>query len=329
MNKKVLIFAEITNQKINQVFYELLSKAKDLFGEDASYACFILGYCIGVELDEVKQSGIDIVYSIDDSRLRVYNPQFFCSAFEKAINIYEPDVVFIGATSIGEEIAPTIGQRFRTGVAAHCVDLKVKERGILAQMVPAFGGKVIGEIFTQNTKPQIASVKPGIFTAIRQKNTDCKVVAITTEDCLDNIDIKINSISINQASSSKLPIEEAEIILCGGQGIGTQENWNKLEELAALLGGSCACTRPVIDSEWTSDENIMIGTSGKSVKPKVYMGFGISGATHHICGMKDSGVIINVNNDSAAEIFTVSDYAITSDCVAVIDKMIELIKGHC
>jgi electron transfer flavoprotein alpha subunit len=326
--KKVLVYAEITNAKVNQVYYELISKAKELFEDnDVSYACVIAGSSIQDSLEEIKISGVDKIYAIDDARLEIYNPEYYCAAIEAAVKDFDPEVFLIGATITGEEIAPTMGLRLKTGVAAHCMDLILKEDGSLSQMVPAFGGKVIGEIFTPNTRPQIASVKPGIFVAKRVEKKECQVISIDRE-CLDNLNSHIRAISINKKESTKMSIEKSPVIICGGYGTGSKENWEKLEKLASLLGGATGCTRPVIDTGWVEDENSMIGTSGKSVRPKIYIGVGISGATHHVCGMKDSEIIININNDKDAEIFNVSNYAVVGNGSAIIDKLIGLIENN-
>lgn len=325
--KKVLVYAEITNKKVNPVYFELISKAKKIFADnEVSYACVIAGSSIGDMTEEVKCSGVDTIYAIDDNRLEIYNPEYYCAALEEAIKQFDPDLFLIGATLAGEEIAPTLGLRFKTGVAAHCMDLILKEDGSLAQMVPAFGGKVIGEIFIPNTRPQIASVKPGIFVEEKIEKKECEIIKIDKK-CLDDVVSRIKAISINKKESTKMPIEKAPVIICGGYGTGSKENWERLEKLASLLSGATGCTRPVIDTGWVEDESTMIGTSGKSVRPKLYIGVGISGATHHVCGMKDAEVIISINNDADAEIFNVSDYAVIGDGSKIIDKLIELIEN--
>jgi electron transfer flavoprotein alpha subunit len=324
--KKVLVYAEITNSKVNGVYFELLSKAKDLFPDyNASFACVIAGSSIEEALEELKNSGVDKIYAIDDARLGIYNPDYYCAVLESAVADFDPDLFLIGATPLGEEIAPTIGQRLKTGVAAHCIDLIIKEDGSLAQMVPAFGGKVIGEIFTPKTRPQIASIKPGIFVTNKIEQKQSQVTAIDKK-CLDILS-RIKPKAIHRKESGKMPIEKAPVIVCGGYGTGSKENWEQLEKFAALLGAAVGCSRPVIDAGWLEDESSMIGTSGKSVRPKLYIGIGISGATHHICGMKDSGTIININNDEESEIFNVSDYMAVGNGSDIIKKVIELIDA--
>lgn len=326
--KKVLVYAEITNAKVNQAYFELLSKAKALFaGSDVTYACVIAGHNVKDYLEDIKCSGVDIIYEIDDERLEIYNPEYYCAALEEAIKEFDPDLFLIGATLTGEEIAPTIGLRLKTGVAAHCMDLILKEDGSLAQMVPAFGGKVIGEIFTPNTRPQIASVKPGIFVKEQMERKDSQVIELDKK-CLNKVNTRIKVLSINKKESTKMSIENSPVIVCGGYGVGSKENWDKLEKLASLLGGATGYTRPVVDSGWVEDENSMIGTSGKSVRPKIYIGVGISGATHHVCGMKDSEVIISINNDKDAEIFNASNYAVVGNGSLIVDKLIELVERN-
>lgn len=257
--------------------------------------------------------------------IRLYIPEEnhikAAEAAEKAIREESPDIFLIGATSIGEEIAPSLGVKFGTGAAAHCTDIRINDNDRIAYMVPAFGGRVIGEIFISDSKPAIATVKPGVFVSDNSISVDFRTVdmsgyASMYDNCIEIIETEP---SLNVSTS----IEKAELIFCGGFGIGSEENWRKLELLAEKTGGAAACTRPVVDMGWGPDEYSMIGTSGKTVRPKVYIGFGISGASHHLCGIKDADIIININNDKTAEVFAASDYKAVLDAVKVLDSLME------
>ena len=257
---------------------------------------------------------------------------------EKVIADEKPDVLLMGATALGESVAPILGVRLGTGVAAHCVDIRTNDEGRIGYMVPAFGGKVIGEIFIPDAepgKPAIATVKPGMFEdcALPEKgeaSSDCKGEAAGLCKFIDGdamaADIEkggFRMISATPRETAGSDIAKAQVILCGGFGIGSSENWEKLVQIADKLGGAAGCTRPVVDMEWGPDEYSMIGTSGRTVKPKVYVGFGISGAAHHVCGIQDAGVIISINNDKEAEVFKVSDYCGTYDAGQVIDELLK------
>ncbi len=320
--KKILIYGELEKGNLHSVFFELLSKAKEIFtDEDVYFGAVVLGNNIDSAATEAKNSGIDAVYTLDDQRLAVFQPDYFREALAAAVYEFEPDLFLIGATYAGEELAPALGIRLKTGVAAHCTDLRLTEDSDLAQMVPAFGGKVIGEIFTPNTRPQIASIKPGMFLSVPQKARD-SVHYILNNSLLDAVPERIRIRGVNKKEISKMPVEKAEIVICGGYGIGSMENWNALEQLAEKLGGAVACTRPAIDAGWMEDEGSMIGTSGKSIRPKVYIGIGISGATHHVCGMKNAGLIVNINSDLNAESFDVSDYKVIGDGNLIVKNML-------
>ena len=249
---------------------------------------------------------------------------------EKVIADEKPDVLLMGATALGESVAPILGVRLGTGVAAHCVDIRINDEGRIGYMVPAFGGKVIGEIFIPDAepgKPAIATVKPGMFEdcALPEGGEAASFCKFIDGDAMAG-DIEkggFRMLSATPRETAGSDIAKAQVILCGGFGIGSSENWEKLVQIADKLGGAAGCTRPVVDMEWGPDEYSMIGTSGRTVKPKVYVGFGISGAAHHVCGIQDAGVIISINNDKEAEVFKVSDYCGVFDAGQVIDELLK------
>ena len=258
---------------------------------------------------------------------------------EKAIREEEPELVLIGATALGEEVAPALGVRFETGVAAHCVDIRINEEGRITFLIPAFGGRAVGEIFIPDAKaehPAIATVKPGMF---RDPEGDlqaeltaagrCRVIdldAMAAEGCIPAGEKKQGAFRMVRALPREHGagnIANADLILCGGYGLGNETVWRKLEKLADRLGGAAACTRAALDAEWGCAEDSMIGTSGRAVRPKVYVGFGISGAAHHTCGIAGADTIISINNDKDAEIFSASDYKGVLDAEQVIDALLE------
>ncbi|MCQ2546498.1 MAG: electron transfer flavoprotein subunit alpha/FixB family protein [Clostridia bacterium] len=292
---KVMIF-----DQGNPVCMQLLGKARSLFGEEAEYVMVSVRRHHNVALETM----------------------------ENAIREEKPELVLIGATALGEEVAPALGVRLGTGVAAHCVDINISDEGNLAFMVPAFGGKVIGEIFVPaagDDRPAIATVKPGTF---EDYEGECRVIDVDEQiekGLLSPGEKKQGAFrmaGIEPRKHTAGRLAKAQLVFCGGFGIGSPENWQKIERLAEKFGGAAGCTRPVVDMGWGPDEDSMIGTSGISVKPKVYVGFGISGAAHHVCGIRDADVIISINNDRNAEVFAASDYAGVFDAEAVIDALL-------
>lgn len=286
---------------------QLLAKAAALFGEETEY----------VVLKDHKTHNIAF------------------RMMEQTIREEKPELVLIGATALGEEIAPALGVRLRTGVAAHCVDIKVNDEGHLTFLIPAFGGRVIGEIFVPDAKagqPAIATVKPGIFQQRSSLYDGVKLIDVDALAADGSIPegsktqgaFRLAEITPRQRAASD--IARAELILCGGYGLGSEETWHKLETLADKLNGAAACTRAALDAGWGCTEDTMIGTSGRAVSPEVYVGFGISGAAHHTCGIAGAGRIISINTDKDAEAFAASDYKGVFDAEQVIDALLDQIK---
>ena len=327
--KKILIYAELSESGVHPVYYELLAKAKALFpcSEQVSFGGAVIGSDLSSALERLQKSGTDVVFGVDDPRLALFEPALYTGVMQAIISEFDPDVVLIGATSTGEELAPTLGARLKTGVAAHCTDLQLKEDGRLSQLVPAFGGKVIGEIFTPDTRPQIASVKPGMFRAEDLSPKEGCPVILPDPAFLDRVESRVKAVGILRTPRQGVSVEKAKNVVCGGYGVGTLENWQDLEKLAALLGGAVGCTRPALDAGWTDDESTMIGTSGKSIKPDLYLGVGISGAAQHTCGMKDAGTTIVINTDRNAEMFRSADYKVVGDSGEIIRALLHLLEG--
>lgn len=322
-NKNIMVYAELDNGKVQSSALELMSKARSLFtGDDVKIVYVTVGNDTKAAVEELSKAGADAVYFCENEKLKIFNVDYFSAAVGEAIKMFDPDIVLMPASTYGEELSPTVALQFKTAGAAHCVDLVLRETGEFVTHVPAFGGKVIGEILIPNTRPQIASIKPGLFTADKLEAKDCEVIAIDPA-VVDNKQSKIKAIEVVEKEPEGIPVEKADLIVCGGFGVQSQDNWDKLEELAAKLGGTTGCTRPVVDEGWVPDDSKMIGTSGKGVRPKVYIGFGISGAAHHLCGMKDSGLIISVNTSKEAPIFGASDYAVVSDNMPIVDALLE------
>lgn len=327
--KKIWVYVEETLGEINKITLELLGKAEELakaYHDEAEIGAVLLTGKIGTKGKVLESFGANKVYVGEDNRLETYCHTTYAPVLAKLIEKENPDIFLFGATQIGSELAPTVAAIVKTGVAAHCVDMRINEDGLLVADVPAFGGKIIGEILIPKTRPQMASVKPGIFI-IKESREGQTVTEKIDLEVLSKTNKRLTPLGTYVIKSAEKPIEEADIIIAGGYGLGSMENWERLKELAELLGGAAAATRPCVDEGWAENEQIMIGTSGKSIRPKVYIGFGISGATHHICGMKDSGLILSVNRDQNASIFGVSDYYSVSDVNEIIPVLLNLVRA--
>lgn len=321
-NKKILIYAELEQNEVQPSALELMTKARDLFdAEDEQIAYVTCGSDVKGAVKELSKMGADKVYYAQSEKLSIFNVDYYSAVIKAVIDEFHPDIVLIPASTYGEELSPTISVQCMTAGAAHCVDLKVAEDGQFVTMVPAFGGKVIGEIMIPKTRPQIASIKPGIFGAKEQPERECEIKELD-HSVVDGVDSKIKVRNVHREEPKGIPVENAEIVVCGGDGMGSKENYDRLAVLAEKLGGAVGCTRPVLDEGWEKDEGKLIGTSGKGIRPKIYIGFGISGSSHHLCGMTDSGKVISVNISTTAPIFDSSDYYVVKDGPAVVEALI-------
>ncbi|MFZ7104236.1 MAG: electron transfer flavoprotein subunit alpha/FixB family protein [Peptococcaceae bacterium] len=325
MSKDIWVYVEHDRNKIENVSLELLGEAIRLQGQMADPGK-VAAVIIGSQIAEIKKTaadyGAEVIYAVEDERLSQYSPEYYGKTLEVMISQEKPYIFLMGATYLGTQLAPMVAAKIKTGVAAHCVELKIADRDNLVAVVPAFGGKVLGDILCPRHLPQMATVKPGILAKPRPVNGTAEIIDLSP-DFLEDMQPKLKLTNICKEEPQGMPLEEAEIVVCGGWGIGDRDNWLILEKIARRLGGALACTRPPIDEGWASGEQMMIGTSGKSVRPKIYLGFGISGATHHVCGMKDAGLIITMNKDEGAEIFKVSDYGLVGDVKEVLPLLAE------
>jgi electron transfer flavoprotein alpha subunit len=328
MSKKIWVHAEVVDDKIANVAFELLSKARELaeaMGGGTEVEATLLGSGLEKEAARLAEWGAATVYLAEDPDLRMYSPLTYVPILADLAAKHQPDIYLFGATATGSALGPAVAARLKTGTAAHCVDLRINEEKKLVSLVPSFGGKVIGEILCPGKNPQMASVKPGIFTKKDPAPVPLRIEKLDPSSWKKLDAQGLKPVNVVRRPPQGLPLNEADVVVCGGFGIGSQENWQLLEKLAQYLGGATACTRPAVDEGW-SGEHCMVGTSGQSIRPKVYIGFGISGATHHICGMNESGVVINVNRDAEAPIFQVSDVRIVSDVNGILPLLVEAVK---
>lgn len=322
--KNIWIFAEQRDGLVSSAYYEMLSETRRLYSDNAIISAVCFG-CGNIPADELKASGADKVYVLDNAKLAEYEPMVYTAAFTKLIAEEKPDVVFVAASVIGSEMAPGVACALRTGLAAHCTELALDDKGELIMIAPAFGGKLLGEYFIPNTLPVMASIKAGVFDRVEQQPKNAQLIAVDTS-FLDSLQGGVELVSRSVAEVTEQPVEKAENIVCVGLGIMNQENLDKAKKLATILKASMGYTRPMVDMGYIDNENSMIGSSGKMVKPKLYIGFGVSGAAQHLCGMKDSGLIININTNEKAECFAASNYKVVSDSGVILDQLLKILE---
>lgn len=325
MSKEIWIFAETIDGVVAPSYYEILSEAKRVYAaaDMPAFAALVLS-ADGKTVDELKASGVDKVVTVEHSELAGYNPAYFTAAFTAAVRELNPDVVLVAASSVGSELAPGVAAKLRTGLAAHCTRLTLDEGGELHMIAPAFGGNLMGEYVIPNARPVMASIKPGVFERGALEAKAAEVVSVAAP-VLDTLDAGIELVEIKPSETTETPVDKAEYLVCAGFGCAMSGNLDKAKELAKRIGATVCYTRPLADLGYYPNEKGMVGTSGKTVKPKLYIGFGVSGAGQHVCGMKDSSLIINVNNDPTAQSFGISNYKVVADCGAILDELLNII----
>ncbi len=324
---EVFVVTEQVQGQLTPVSFELLGAAKKLAEEmgGASISCVLLGADIRDLGEDLASHGADKVYLAEDQRLALYQNEYYALFLTKFFKKQQPEVVLWGATAISGELAATVAARLETGLSAHCSDLHLNEEGLLVQVVPAFGGKVLGDILCPSRRPQMATVKTGIFSSLSKGEGAGEIIYEDTS-ILDGCSPLLKTLKVTKEKDRDTSLKEAAVVVGGGWGVGSGENWTLLERLSSLLGGAVGCTRPALDEGWTNGEHTMIGTSGITIKPKVYIGIGISGAIHHLVGIKDAEMIISINKDAKAPILSFSDYGVVADFKKVLPGLIEKIE---
>ncbi|MBQ8074707.1 MAG: electron transfer flavoprotein subunit alpha/FixB family protein [Oscillospiraceae bacterium] len=324
--KELWIVAEQNRGVIAASFYEILSKAKAVYASAQEQPCFAAVVLAGDEMPaaELKSSGVDKIYLASEPMLADYNPALYTAVLTAMAETYRPEILLVAASAQGSEVAPGVSARLKTGLAAHCTELKLDEQEQLHMIAPAFGGKLMGEYIIPTCRPVMASIKPGVFESVPQTAKDAELVCFDASDIVA-AEAGIELVSSEEVVETELPIEKAEVLVCAGLGSAVTGNFEKVKTFAKKLGASFCYTRPIADLGYMPNEHAMVGTSGKTVKPKLYIGFGVSGAAQHVCGMKDSGMIININSDEEADSFRISNYKVVSDCGAVLDELLKQI----
>lgn len=323
MAKEIWVFAEQNNGNIAGVTGELLAKSQSIAAEMGGYtvAAVIAAGKASDMASKLGELGADKVYVLEHASLADYRCDVFGAALAELVRRYEPEYFFMGATGIGSELAPTTAGLLQTGLAAHCVDLRWSgER--LNCMVPAFGGKVVSEIYIPSARPVMASVRPGILDTAGAEKKNPQVV---TADAafLDSYTSGEEFLGFEPNESASVDIEAAEFVVSAGRGAASDTAWNAINALADKFNGAVAYSRSFIDTGRVPDETCMIGTSGKSVRPKVLINAGISGAAQYVCGISKSKTIISINRAPKAAIFGHSDYGVVGDVDKILPAVLE------
>jgi electron transfer flavoprotein alpha subunit len=322
----IWVFAEQRSGDLHEVSLELLGKAREIAGQANSMVTAVLpGHNIRHLAQTLIDHGADSVLIADDPQLDTYRLLPYALALECLIRDYQPEIFLMGATALGVELAPRVAAKVRTGLSAHCIDLNLNEKGHLLQVVPGWGGGVIATITCPDHRPQMATVMPGAMKAVCHEGREGDIRNVEIRLPEDHFGPRV--LEIKKKAPEGLPLEKAEVVIAGGWGIGDQEEWAMIEELAGILKGAVGATRPPVDEGW-AQEGQMIGQSGKTVRPTLYIGVGISGVMHHVVGMDQSKHVISINSNPNAEIFDVSDVIVAEDFRKILPPLLKELKSR-
>ena len=320
----VCVYVDHHEGDIHRVTYELIGKARELaavIGHQV-YALMI-GSGIEAAAEKLLHYGVDKVFVYDDPALLDFRVEPYTAAFYDFVGKVKPSSILVGATNLGRQLAPRIAARCKAGLTADCTVLEMKENTDLVQIRPAFGGNIMAQIISPATRPQFCTVRYKVFTEPKP-TTEAKgeIVKMTVTPAM-----MVSAIEILSAEEkpSDVDISEADVIVAIGRGAQSESMRAMAEELAELLGGMVACTRPLVEAN-LFDAKRQIGLSGRTVKPKFIICLGISGAVQFDAGMKSSDVIVAINTDKSASIFDVADYAIVGDVAEIVPALIAKIK---
>ena len=337
--KGVAIFAQQVDNKLSSIAFELIGKAHELAADlGTDVTAVVLGKGIANLADELGEYGADKVVVIDDPALETYRTEPYAQALTAYINEYKPEIMLVGATAIGRDLGPTVSARVQTGLTADCTSLEIgdfplqaregqeQKHNQLLMTRPAFGGNTIATIACPDNRPQMATVRPGVMQKLdKVAGRKAEVINFNPEIKENNRFVEILNIVKNVATT--VDIMDAKILVSGGRGVGSAENFKLLDDLAEVLGATVSCSRAVVDSGW-KPKDLQVGQTGKTVRPNVYFAIGISGAIQHTAGMEESDIIIAINKDETAPIFDVADYGIVGDLNKIVPALTEALKAE-
>jgi electron transfer flavoprotein alpha subunit len=321
----VLVFAEQLEGEIHPVTYELMGKGRELADKiDQELHVILVGHDFDKQTDKILAHGADKVYVYDKEELHHFSVQPYASVIEDCVNKTKPTIILVGATSIGRSLAPRVATRFRTGLTADCTILDVRESTDLVQTRPAFGGNIMARILTTRHRPQMATMRYKVMEpAEKVENPTGEVIEFSIPK--EKLATRAKCVEITKKPEVE-SIEEADVIVAVGRGIREEKDLKMAEELADLLGAKIGTTRPLIEKGWTTHQQ-QIGLSGRSVRPKLIITLGISGAVQFTAGMKSSEYIFAVDKDPEADIFDVAHYGIVGDLYEVVPGLIEKLRN--
>ncbi len=323
--KGVLVFIEQRFNHIENVSLELLGKGRKIADELGVHVTAVLpGHGVEKHAKLLVAYGADKVILADDVALENYSTEPYTQAMTQILSQELPEVVLFGATSIGRDLAPRVSARLETGLTADCTSLEVSEERLLMMTRPAFGGNIMATIICPDHRPQMSTVRPGVMT--KMERDDARAGEVIRFDLkLEKNPCYVEVLSFEKEMEDKQDIQEASVLISGGRGMGSKENFGALYDLADELNGMVSASRAAVDSGWMNHDR-QVGQTGKTVRPDVYFACGISGAIQHVAGMEEAELIIAINKDKDAKIFEVADLGVVGDASKVIPLVVEELK---
>ena len=337
--KGVYIYAQQVDNKLSDIAFELVGKAKELAADlNTEVTAVLLGSNVKALATELGEYGADKVIVVDNPALETYRTEPYAQALVSVINEYKPEIMLVGATAIGRDLGPTVSARVKTGLTADCTKLEIGDFPInampgqeqkhnqLLMTRPAFGGNTIATIACPDNRPQMATVRPGVMQKL-PKEAGRAAEVIEYNPALEENNRYVEIMDIVKAVGNVENIMDAKILVSGGRGVGSAENFKMLQDLADVLGGMVSCSRAVVENGW-KPVDVQVGQTGKTVRPNLYFAIGISGAIQHVAGMEESDIIIAINKDEDAPIFDVADYGIVGDLNKIVPALTEALKAE-
>ena len=321
----ICVYADCTGGEVHRVTYELIGKAREL-AKVISHPVYVLliGYNLEKQSEKLLHYGVDKVFTYDDKAFEHFRIEPYTEAFYDFIEKVKPSSVLVGATALGRQLAPRIACRCHAGLTADCTVLEMKENTDLVQIRPAFGGNIMAQIVSTNHRPQFCTARYKVFSEPKAlEEASGEIVSMSISE--DRLGSSIEVLEVNEKPKD-IDIAEAEVIVAVGRGAQSEAIRNQAKQLADLLGGVLACTRPLIENN-TFNAKHQIGLSGRTVKPKFIICLGISGSVQFASGMKSSDVIVAVNKDKNAPIFNIAHYCVCGDVEELLPKLIDKVKG--
>ena len=339
--KGVFVYAQQVDNEISSIALELLGKANELAKDlNTDVTAVLIGSGVAGLVDTLAEYGADKVIVVDDPELKDYRTEPYTHALASVINEYKPDIMLVGATAIGRDLGPRVSARVKTGLTADCTVLEIgnfpinavpgkedqQKHNQLLMTRPAFGGNTIATIACPDNRPQMATVRPGVMQKIGPK-AGAKAEVINYNPGFTPNNKYVEILDVVKSVTDTVDIMDAKILVSGGRGVGSKENFKLLEDLAEVIGGTVSCSRAVVENGWLPVDR-QVGQTGKTVRPNVYFAIGISGAIQHTAGMEESDIIIAINKDPDAPIFDVADYGIVGDLNKIVPLLTEQLKAQ-